>query len=128
MNWDGVNDVASLCWDKYKIGACTEVEYWQEILDAMKANYKNQTLPFDLTVNDLIEFTQSNYKLYYQSLGIVERLRDRNYVLCILSNHTKEWFPSMFARMKLSNLFANPALVCIIYTVYFLTNIWFFIR
>jgi FMN phosphatase YigB (HAD superfamily) len=86
----------------------SEDQFWQEVRAAAELNEPVAEL------KTLLRDTQM--RVFWRSMAVAERLRDRGCLLAILSNHAKPWFDELAWRFRFSDLF-DPQLTIVSYQV-----------
>eukprot|EP01112_Ceratiomyxa_fruticulosa_P018329 TRINITY_DN5838_c0_g1_i1.p1 TRINITY_DN5838_c0_g1~~TRINITY_DN5838_c0_g1_i1.p1 ORF type:complete len:223 (-),score=33.33 TRINITY_DN5838_c0_g1_i1:1045-1713(-) len=102
---DQVKHTIRKLWNKIRVDpAFTEDIFWKELIDT--GCFIDQE---NVTVDVLKESIRKEFRVFYPTLSLAVRLQKRGYNLCVLSNHSKEWFEFFFSRYWLNEIFVNES-------------------
>ena len=90
-------------WQDYKIGKCTEQEYWQRTLSGTK--FQGHEEEFTRIFREA--HAKSNPTPAYE---LLKRLRHNGYRVPVLSNHGSEWAREVVKKLELEK-FCDPILI-----------------
>jgi len=91
------------CWQAYKLGRCTEMEYWARTLKGSSSEGKEA---------ELAKCVRDHYRLAMptEAVPFVSRIKEAGYNVAILSNHSSEWARSVLSGMGLDKV-CDPILI-----------------
>lgn len=95
---DQVATAGRLAWGQFSTDpGYSEERFWTEVIEQGKLNE---------TVDDLKNKLRADrMRVFWRTMAVAERLRDRGYPVGILSNHSKPWFEELWDRFRLDDVF-----------------------
>lgn len=96
------NDKDDKMWQKYKIGKCTEKEYWQILLEGTHMQGREEEVAlYARQIHASSKQGKANF--------LLPKLKP-NYNLAILSNHSTEWTDGLIANLELRK-YCSPIII-----------------
>mmetsp|Transcript_29739 Transcript_29739/g.81459 ORF Transcript_29739/g.81459 Transcript_29739/m.81459 type:complete len:240 (+) Transcript_29739:45-764(+) len=92
--------------DRGKITPCTSPkDIWVPAM-AATGKFMQDWRKFD-------EAVQQGFTVYWEVLGLVDRVKRAGFRVGLISNHVDAWFDPWFQRFGLSHLFSDPSLIVV---------------